>query len=418
MAYWFGWLTHPLTSFDYTGYYFAAKLAFNEHRTPYGFHVFDVFQPAMGRRVNPYLYPPPSLLAFWPIAKLPFVAGHKAFTAVSHLCLLGSTWLMLSKLMPLPSDQRLRQITIGLCLVYIMCSDAVVGTFWLGQLTIIILFFICLALAALRSGASNWRIALPLSIAIVLKAYPVFLLVLLFFRKRFQAIALTCMFIGIVTVISALVLPTDVWSSFLTEVVPAGGYANHQTGSGAVWNQNINAFVTRLLLSNNYRNFPVKYPYLAKPAATILALIVIAITFFYSFRTSRRDHRQESLDDEIAAFLLMIYLVAPLSWDHHMVYLLPVSVLTIGFIISGPVNGRTRAVLAAALFLMAWKLPVEELWLQNGWWSLLISIRFYSVVVLWVFFVNRLRQVHASSFLLNEIPSSANISRAAAANTG
>jgi len=397
MAYWFGWLEQPLKLIDYPGFYFAAKLAFVDHKTPYGPYVLDVFEPVSGGRIYPYLYPPPSLLAFWPLTRLSLANGHKVFTVVSNLCLLGSIWLMLTRLMPLSRDRWLREITIGLYLVYIMCFDGVAVTYWTGQVNFIILFLICLALAAFKNGSSDWRIALPLSAAILVKVYPVLLLAPLFFRKRFRAITLTCIFIAVFSAVSLFVLPADVWSSWLTKVVPEGGYTKMRYLSGTRWNQNINGFMIRLLIWNQYKNLPFDYQSLAKPLAMVLALAVLAATMFYSFRLARRNYHQQSGDDEMAAFLLMIYLVAPLSWDHHLVYILPACLPALSLLVSGSVRGKAKAAILIALFFIAWKLPFLEFNFQGGWWTLLISLKFYGVAFLWLFFINRLRQKYANS---------------------
>jgi alpha-1,2-mannosyltransferase len=391
MAYWYGWLAQPATSIDYPSYYHGARLTFVEGKTPYGFDAFDAIPPVMGRRVNPYLYPPPSLLAFWPLAKLSLGSGFVAFTIISHLCFLGSIWLILARLTPLPKDKGLREIALCISLVYLLCSDAVSSTFWLGQVNLIVLFFICLFLAALKDGAPNWRIALPLSIAILLKTYPVLLLVPLLFRRRFRAVAFTCLFFGFFTAVAILVLPVDVWSSFITKVLPAGGYASNQIGTAAPWNQSISGFVTRLLLENNFVKTPLPHPYMAKPVATVLALIVMSLTVFSSFLLSRQGDYQRNSNDEIATFLLMIYLIAPLSWDHHVVYIFPAAVSAIVLVVSGATRGFLTVALVLALFLLDWKLPVEHPSLNNGWWTLLISVKFYAVVVLWLFFFKRMR---------------------------
>jgi alpha-1,2-mannosyltransferase len=392
VAFYYGWTLLSVISVDFPTYYHAARLAFVEGRTPYGFHTFDAISAEMGRTVHPYLYPPPSLLAFWPLAELSPAAGHAAFLVVSHLCYLGSIWLMLTRLSPLPANQGRRDLTLAFCLVYLLCFDPALATLGIGQVNLIVLFFICLALAALKRGSSAWCVALPLSVAILLKTYPVLLLPLLAFRRQFRAIALTCVFFGIFTAIAALVLPWEIWTSWFRDILPAGGYANNQVAAAGPWNQSINGFVTRLLLNNDFCPAPLAHPFLAKPVATALALMVMGVTLFFSFRLSKRGGHQKGGGDEISAFLLMIFLVAPLSWDHHLVYILPAAVLAISLIVNGPARGKTAVMVAAALFLIAWKIPFDHPVLLHGWWTLLISIKFYPVVVLWLFFIRRLHQ--------------------------
>ena len=390
IAFHYGWVLLDGVSVDFPSYYHAAHLAFVEGKTPYGFSAFDAASAAMGRKVHPYLYPPPSLLAFWPFAKLSLTHAQAAFLAASHLCFLGSIWLMLAKLTPLPGDHRLRDLTLGAGTVYLLCFDPALATLGLGQVNLIALFFLCLALAALKREAPAWCIALPLSVAILLKTYPVLLLALLLFRRRFREILLTCVFFGMFAAITTLVLPIEIWTSWFKEVLPAGGYANNQISAAGPWNQNINGFVTRLLLANAFSEAPLAHPFLAKPVATGLALLVVCVTLFLSFRLSRRDDHRECADDEAAAFLLMIFLIAPLSWDHHLVYILPATLLVISLIMNGATSGTTAMLLVVALGLMAWKIPFDHPALMRGWWTLLISIKFYPVIVLWLFFVMRL----------------------------
>jgi hypothetical protein len=111
----------------------------------------------MGDKVQPYIYSPPSLLAFWPLTFLSLANARAAFLVVSHLCYLGSIWLMLALMTRLPREERLREITLALSLVYLLCFDPVLATLGVGQINLIALLFICLALAALRRRSPAWR---------------------------------------------------------------------------------------------------------------------------------------------------------------------------------------------------------------------------------------------------------------------
>ena len=86
----------------------------------------------------------------------------------------------------------------------------------------------------------------------------------------------------------------------------------------------------------------------------------------------------------------MIYLIAPLSWDHHLVYVLPAAILAIRLLITRAIQGKLAVVITGTILLMSWRFPVDRLDLVNGWWTLLMSAKFYTVVALWVFFINRL----------------------------
>lgn len=386
----YGWVLLGNLTVDFPSYYYAARLAFVEGKTPYGFAAFDPITAQLGRKVHPYLYPPPSLLAFWPLARLSVLHAQAAFLAVSHFCYLGSIRLLLTKCLPPFPNRRLHDLTLCASLVYLFCFDPAHATLALGQVNLVTLFCICVMLSALLRDSPAWCIALPLSIAILLKTYPVLLLPLLLFRRKSRAALYTCLMFGLYAAIAALVLPHEVWTSWFAEILPAGGYANNGISAAGPWNQNINGFVTRLFQANQFSEAPLAHPSLAKPVATILAVVIVGVTCACSFRLARRDVRHMVQSDECAAFLLMIFLIAPLSWDHHLVYILPAAVLAIRLIANGETGRTATALLLAALFLMAWKIPFDHPALMHGWWTLLISIKFYPVVALWLFFITRL----------------------------
>src|ERR1700722_12384088 len=116
-VYYWGWLMTKTVGFDFPSFYFAAQRAFVFGRSPYGKSAFKVGSAVLGWKVNPYLYPPPSLLAFWPLANLSILDAQTLFTIVSHLCLLGSIWLILTKLVPLPIEGG-KETIAGISLVY------------------------------------------------------------------------------------------------------------------------------------------------------------------------------------------------------------------------------------------------------------------------------------------------------------
>jgi alpha-1,2-mannosyltransferase len=277
-----------------------------------------------------------------------------------------------------------------------LCSFAALDTLATGQINFVALMFICLALAALRQKAPSWEIALPLSIAIVLKTYPVLLLLPLLLRRRFRAIIYTCFLFAAFAVFATLVLPAHIWRSWFIEVLPLGGYANNRIPAAFCWNQSINAFVMRLFQEEYFSKAPLPYPLLAKPVTIVLVLLVIGATVFFSFRGSRQRTQETSGDEDIAAFLLMIYLIAPLSWDHHLVYIFPAGVLAISLLGSGQIQGKSSVIIAAALILLAWRFPVDRLDITRGWWTLLMSAKLYPVIVLWLFFLYRLHKMRSA----------------------
>ena len=385
-----GWGLPPGTGLDFPSYYHAARFAFVHQISPYGMHVFDYLPGTAGDHVQPYIYPPPSLLVFWPLIHLPLEQAREAFRAFNHVCYLGSIVLLLRWAVP---GARRQQWVAALCLIYILNFDAAFSTIFLGQINLLILVLLCLALLALQNHAAPWRVALPLSVAILIKTYPALLIPVLLFRRQFRAALLTGVFFAALAALSYAVLPRGVWSTWVNAALPAAGYGNDLIHAGFLFNQSLNAFVMRLLSETHFSQAPLFHPSLARPVTILLAGLVASLTLYSSFRLRRGAAGLPRGKEEAAAYLLMAYLVAPISWDHHLVYILPATLLAIRLLTAGEVTGRTSIAVAACLFLIAWRLPIDLPLLTRGWWTLLISAKLYPVLGLWVFFLARMRTV-------------------------
>lgn len=406
LIYWSGWGLHAKQVFDYPGYYIAAHDVFVDHTSPYGFDAFDSYAEAFGRWMPPYVYPPPSILAFWPLTLFSFGNGFVVFTLISHLCLLGCLWLMIMRLSPLPQQPLVRTVFICFATAYVLCSDAVRITLDLGQVNLIVLFLLCASFIALQERSSNWRIAAPLSIAILLKTYPLFLLILLVTRRRFKAAVLTLAYLAAFVALAVVVVPSYVWSSWLTEVVPAASgtkelaFLFSHTPLNFAWNQSIGGFLKRLLGDTLWGHSPLLYPGFASPLTKIVDALVIGVTSFVGFRFYKRRGPVDGIAEDTAAFLLMMYLVSPISWDHHLVYILPAAVLALGYVVEERVRGKAVFGLAMILCLLAWRIELDASLFQKYWWTLLGFPKLYAVAALWVFFL--VRMARASSGVAEE----------------
>ena len=63
---------------DFPTLYWGAKMVFEEGRSPYVEGAFDQIAEREQRRIFPYLYPPPSLLAFYPFAVVTYDAAKQS----------------------------------------------------------------------------------------------------------------------------------------------------------------------------------------------------------------------------------------------------------------------------------------------------------------------------------------------------
>lgn len=383
-----GFETWSQPAVDFPPLYSATKAAFDEHRSPYGEHAFEEQALALGRWVPPFIYPPPSLLVLYPLHFFSYDAAKALMLVVSHLCLLGAIVFGFLRLFREEFASERHQLTAALAIIYVLLFDPAVVTLHLGQVNLLLLLCIVLTWQPLKRNGSAIAIAIPLTIAIIIKTYPALLVGLLVLRRRYSAAAWTIALFGLACVASYFLLPDSLWHDWLTKVLPNGDEAHP-----GPWNQNIRAFIARAFMPNDFNQPLITAPALVKPFISLLSFGVVATTIWASFRSWRMPHSPRQIDMQLSLYLFMIFLIAPVSWEHHFVYLLPSLVLVLVMLLQGEVHGHWRWITAISLCLIAWRIPFQAPGLKSGIWTLLISAKFYPAVALWLFFVKETLQL-------------------------
>jgi hypothetical protein len=373
---------------DFPTIYWGARLVFEEGRSPYVEGAFEEAKARQGQQLFPYLYPPPSLLAFYPFSLVSYDAAKRILLAASHLSFAAFLYLFFFKISRAEPRLRWRALAAALVCVYVLSFWAVVDNFLWGQLNLIVLALVCWSWWGLKRGGGDVAVALPLSLAVLLKTYPAVLLPLLVFRKRYGAAAAVVALCAIYAGLSYLLLPTGLWGDWLTNVMPTGGYGQRPFNlflPGAPWNHNINGFF--IFLGDRAPDILGRpAAALTRPLTYLSAAAVVAVTLWLSLRCSRRGNGGRWLDYEVALFLLMMFLVAPLSWEHHFVYALPAAMMSVRLLVEGGVPRGARVPLFAALCVAAWDFPRDDMFHYKGLWTAVIPVKFYGALALWACF--------------------------------
>ena len=378
----FGFEALPRPAVDFPPLYFAAKVVFEQNQAPYGDDAFAAQALTLGRWLPPFIYPPPSLFVLYPLHFCDYDTAKSVLLAANHLCIIFATWFILRKLFREEFDRAPGPIAGVLAIVYIMMFDPSVVTLHLGQVNLLLLVCLCLTWHALKRHAHALAIAVPLSLAITIKTYPLLLLPLLVFRRRYVAAAATVGLFGLYCLASYVLLPQNIWAEWLQKVVPAGAEAHP-----GPWNQNIRAFVARAFMPNPFSEPLIALPGIVKPLIGLLSLLVLGVTMLIGIRTWYRRLPPSEIDFEFSLFMLMMFLIAPVSWEHHFVYLLPSLIALIVLLMDGRITGHWRWIIALSLCLIAWRIPITDPALTHGWKTLLISAKFYPAVALFIFFL-------------------------------
>lgn|GEM_PF-1251647 len=386
---------------DLPSFYFASDVTFNHHESPYRDDAWLDTQQQLQQKVFPYLYPPPSLLLFVPFSWFSYGWIKTAMLVVNHLCLLFLLYLFLFRIFDLPSpfreteegeSQPLQWLILPVLVLYTLQFHPVAVTLGHGQINLVVMVQITLFWVWLREGRPAALTAAPLALAIILKTYPVILLPLLLVRKQHRIAAWALGYTTALTLVSLLVLPAGTWTDWMRFVVPTGGYAEvpfHLFSPAMPWNQSINGFTARLFLHPDYAL--AVNPTAAQLVPTLLAGVIVSALVWIGRRMNNRPRRRY-VNEEMATVLLSIFLIAPLSWEHHLVFVLPAALLALVHIFRGRMSIFIAVPVALAIGILAWPLAFLFRIREGGFMGLLVSLKLYAAVTLWVYFVSCLWQ--------------------------
>ena len=366
---------------DLPSFHDAARRAFVERRSPYDPMAGAEAEKRLAQRVHPFLYPPPSLLVFAPLALVSYGTARVVVLVLNHALFLLLVHLLLRRLTGL---ERAGEGALAFFLAYVLLFQPVRATVAAGQVNLLVVTLIVLAWDSLRRGRGPAAAALPLSIAILAKTYPVLLLLPLAAHRRWRLVGLTLSFLAAALVFAAIVLPTAVWSDWMRDVLPSGGYGRTPPGlfsPAAPWNQSLNGFTARLFLENPFSAALAPSPAAARAVPALLACVLLGVAAAASLRAGARGDKDRFLDLDLSLWLVVTFAVAPLSWEHHLVLVLPACLLALCVALGPGVGGVTRALVVLAAFLLAWGPPLDSAAFKRGALTLLISGELYAVLL-------------------------------------
>ncbi len=423
-AYTYGVKLHSITFVDLSSFYYAAQTTFVRHQSPYTLGALAWGVTATHDPVWPYLYPPPTLLLFSPFAHMSYGHAKLLMLAANHFCVLGLLFLLLrvlgltGSLRPQASlgqeqggDGLYKKLTALFLAVYLFLFQPIVQTLIAGQINLYVIVLLCLMWYALKKNAAPALSAIPFTLAIILKTYPLLFLPILLLKGRWQVVSWTLGFMALLIAASYVVLPHALWHDWFTLVLPYGGYTKTPPGlfsPSSVWNQSVNAFASRLFLDP-------QTALLVSPGAARITAYSFCAAFFgaevfltWRLRGVQKAVRRQTpegtrnvgpvdndrfLDLEFALFLLTMYLVAPLSWEHHLVFVLPALFLALARVFSRQESRWMTLWIAVPAFIIAWPIHLENAPWEGHFFHLFLSLKFYAVVALWLFFSTRLAQI-------------------------
>lgn len=383
---------------DLPTFFYAVSTVFVDGKSPYQSGMLAHEQVPSDQAIFPFLYPPPALLVLYPLSYLTYESAAMIILVVNHLLLLLFLYLFLFRVL----DFQLGHSSIAVAAAYSFLYHPVSVTLSRGQVNLFVLVLLCLVWLGMKRKSHPVLVALPLSLAIGVKTYPVFILVLLIVTRRYRDLVWVLGCLGVFFLAAYLILPWPVWTDWIRDVLPTGGYGRvpfNLFSPAAPWNQSINGFTSRLFLENEFSEALLPSARAAKLVPYMVSALVVLVTFALIRLASSVSEIGDDLDRQFSLLLTTMYLVAPISWEHHLVFVLPAAIVALKLLLDSRERGVLELIVILAILLLAWRFPLWARVLKDGVLTLGISLKFYAVLCLWAFLSMRIwSDVRSSRF--------------------
>lgn len=275
---------------DFSVYYYSVQ-TWLQHGDPYRrvIHSYDTF-----------LYPPITLLFFYIFSFLPVFWAGKLLTLLSLVSLLG-TWVLLLKITKQPVIKWKSLLTLFFILIYF----PVKFTLGMGQINLIVLFFVVFTIYLLFIKKQKMA-GVFFGLGVMLKPVISGLMVYFLIENKHKLFLYSLISIVISILVSWIIFP-KLQLEYLFSILPGFSHAS----PASYYNQALSGFLIRFSISNDlYYIFYYS-----------ISLILIAISLFlvYKFRSTQKTINLLSF----SLFLSLILMINSFSWQHHFVFLLP-----------------------------------------------------------------------------------------------
>ena len=320
-----------------------------------------------------YLYPPAFALAFTPLTL--FSAGTAAhlWALINAAALIAATSL-LGRLQKKDGAAPATAAILAIAL-------AMYPTWWslqLGQNTL--LLFLCWTLFATALLQRRDTFAgVMLGILAAVKLNPLALLAWLILRRRWRAvIAASAVFILSLGV-GTLCVGIGGMRGYFHDVLPLLA-----TGTHYYENQSLTGFMLRLhRKADSLGAEPGPYDAPLPHWLPAVSLLLLAITHASAIARKKDAAGESGIAAELAAMILVLQIISPISWAHYLVLSLLALVLLARDMLAPPRAWPVFVLAALAFVLQAMPPPpFDFLNASRGHW--LMSYRLYGVAMLWL----------------------------------
>jgi len=282
----------------------------------------------------PFTYPTFAVLLAVPLALIPWAAAQWLWTALIFVALTLVVRHSFARLLGRirPWAPILVGVLVAMCAYAMPLRDQV----RFGQVDILL---VALCVADIAPARTRWPRGLLVGLATAIKLVPGVFIVYFWVTGRRREAITSAVAAAAATLVTFLILPADSADYWFRAL-----FDSDRLGSNtSTTNQSIRGMLLRL--------------YWPDAVTSLLWLVCAAIVAFFGFRIARRAWQDGDEIRGIAVTGLIAVLVSPVSWIHHLAWL----VVVFGAIV-GDGRDRRRIALAAGVWLFYL--------LQVPWWGI------------------------------------------------
>lgn len=288
-----------------------------------GGELYDFLRP---RTQYGFTYPPFAALLMLPMAYLPWNAAIAVSVTAGVAAGAVVIWWLLDPVSRRAGWTRWYAFAVVLCLA--AAFEPMRETINFGQVNTLLLFLVAVDLLRLLPGGNRWA-GVGIGLATAIKLTPGIFIVYLLVTRQWRAAVTAMATAAGVTVLAAALFP-NASREFWTEAL----WNTNRVGElSFVSNQSLRGVVARLDPES--------------PSTLAWLALVAAVVALWVWR-SRAAAAAGDHATGLALTGAVMCLVSPVTWVHHLVWLLPALLLSLGAAMAAPAGSRRRQGLLAA----------------------------------------------------------------------
>ncbi|MBM7845097.1 glycosyltransferase family 87 protein [Herpetosiphon giganteus] len=300
---------------DFPSFYWASDAFFNQGVSPYNI---EVIQSYFDKTIFPFLYVPPSILLFYPLSLMSYNNAFIVYLVINHIALLFFVLILINYF-----DIKLLSNNALLLIILIYNSQPILLNIYYGQINLFVI--ISLLLFVMLRNKMQFVACTFLALATIIKMYPIIIILILLVTRKYKIFMQTMLALSLIIGTSMIFIPKFVWQDWFFTVVPTGSYGESPKGLPAIsqiHNQGFNGFFARVFTYQEDSYNIMNYPWLAKISTYSVCAVVFAITVFIFYKYLNINH-DDIIEKIVFATTPLIFLIAPLSWIHHIILVYP-----------------------------------------------------------------------------------------------